>query len=86
MSSTPGAPPTQVSPLPPPAPRGPQNVLPSDNTLTLTPHVISVIVGGILGFVSTKVPFLAPYTAWASPLVAAGITSFAHWIQAKAAE
>jgi hypothetical protein len=57
-----------------------------DPTLTATPHIVAVIVGGICGFLSTKVGLPADYVALISVGATTVLTSAVHFIMAKLAE
>lgn len=57
-----------------------------DGTLTPTPHIVAVLVGGVLGFLSTKLPFLGAYSVPISIGLTTVLTTAVHFVQAKLAE
>jgi hypothetical protein len=58
----------------------------TDGTLNATPHIVAVLVGGIVGFLSTKLPFLGEYSVPISIGLTTVLTTAVHFVQAKLAE
>jgi small basic protein len=58
----------------------------TDGTLKPAPHIVAVLVGGILGFLTTKVGIPTEYVTYISVGVTTLLTTAVHFIQAKLAE
>jgi hypothetical protein len=59
---------------------------PTDNTLTLKPHIVGVAVGWLSGFLLTKVGLPASVVTPVCIGAASALTSFIHWGMAKLAQ
>ena len=64
----------------------PVNPTSTDTTLTPTPHIISVVVGGILGFLTTKVGVPAEVVPYVTVAVTSVVTTAVHFLLAKITE
>lgn len=61
-------------------------VKPADGTLSATPHVVSLAVGALTAFLTTKLHLDAATTAYVAGGAATVLTTLVHWGQAKLAE